>query len=262
MKRIFTKSRQSGFSLVELLTALCIFLVICGAAFALLGASQKRFQSDSQLLNSFQEARLGMDQMVRDINDSGFPTPGYFATVNSTNATQYAATPFAWSPVGANCQIGTTCVSPGEFDLIVETNIDPVNSSQVSWIRYQLVGTILYRGISPVVAGADPTTDTGLAQAMAPYVQNVMNNASGAQIAHFQAYYPGMFPGGNAVPLFSYICDSSTGPQSCISLGGAPQNIRDVSVTLIVASSMPDDQTGQPRLVQLTGRGRRMNPNQ
>jgi prepilin-type N-terminal cleavage/methylation domain-containing protein len=261
LKRILTKSRQSGFSLVELLTALCIFLVISGAAFALLGTSQKRFQSDSQLLNSFQEARLGMDQMVRDINDAGFPPPSYFATVNSTNATHYATTPFAWSPVGASCQIGTTCVSPGEFDLVVETTIDPVNAPYVSWIRYQLVGTTLYRGNYAVAANGDPTTDTNLAQAMAPYVQNVMNNASAAQIANFQSYYPGMFPGGNPVPIFSYICDSSTGPQSCISLGGAPQNVRDISITLIVMSPMPDDQTGRPRLVQLTGRGRRVNPN-
>src|SRR5579864_7880640 len=97
MKRPFSTPKQSGFSLLELMTALGIFLIICGAAFALLGTSQKRFQSDSQLLNSFQEARLGMDQIVRDINDAGFPPPNYFASPNF-HLTQFADRPFAWSP--------------------------------------------------------------------------------------------------------------------------------------------------------------------
>jgi len=41
----------------------------------------------------------------------------------------------------------------------------------------------------------------------------------------------------------------------------APANIREVTITLIVAAPLPDATTGVPRLVQLTGRGRRMNPN-
>jgi prepilin-type N-terminal cleavage/methylation domain-containing protein len=257
-----TKARQAGFTLIELLTALGIFLVICGAAFTLLGTSQQRYQSDSQVLNSFQEARLGMDQMVRDINDSGFPPPNYFASPGPSNATQYASTPFAWSPIGSTCQVASTCITPADNDLIIETNIDPANSNVVSWIRYQLAGTTLYRGISPMVPGGDPTTDTGLAQAMAPYVQNVMNNASATQIAQFQAAYPGMFPSGTPVPIFSYTCDSSTGPQSCITAGGTPTNIRDVSIKLIVMATLADAQSGQPRLVELNGRGRRVNPNQ
>jgi len=42
----------------------------------------------------------------------------------------------------------------------------------------------------------------------------------------------------------------------------SPANIRDVIVNLIVAAPLPDAKTGQPRLVQLTGRGRRINPSQ
>jgi hypothetical protein len=39
-------------------------------------------------------------------------------------------------------------------------------------------------------------------------------------------------------------------------------NIRDVVVTLIVSAPTPDATTGVPRIVQLSGRGRRINPNQ
>jgi len=267
------RSKQDGFTLVELLAALGIFLVICGAAFSLLGGSQKQFKTESQLLNSFQEARLGLDQIVRDTNDAGYPPPS-FVKAGSTQAT---ASPFAWSPGPAACSIGTggggTCTSPGDFDLIIETNPNPQDpSSQVQWIRYQLplAGTTLMRGMVNKSSGSDPVSAT--ASAMVPFVQNVVNNSSPAQIAQYQAYYPGMFAGGNPVPIFSYTCDNPSAPQppsppppqSCPTLGAdnLPKNIRDVLVTLIVASPSPDATTGAPRIVQLSGRGRRMNPNQ
>jgi prepilin-type N-terminal cleavage/methylation domain-containing protein len=254
--------RQSGFTLIELLVALGIFLVVTGAAFTLLGSSQQRYQTESQVLTSFQEARLGLDQIVRDVNDSGYPPP----TFVSTNFNLFAATPFAWSPgyVGNSpCQIGV-CTTPADFDLIIETNPNPQDSgSTVQWIRYQLQGTTLYRGVVPKISGDDPAADTSAAGVLVPFVQNVVNNVSLAQIAQYQLSYPNMFPSG-PVPIFSYTCDTGGSPLSCPSAGtaNAPANIRDVVVTLIVATPLPDATTGQPRIVQLTGRGRRVNPNQ
>ncbi len=63
--------KQEGFTLLELLLAMLVFLLVAGAAFRLLGVSQKRYQTDSQLLTSFQDARLAMDQMTRDSTASG-----------------------------------------------------------------------------------------------------------------------------------------------------------------------------------------------
>jgi type II secretory pathway pseudopilin PulG len=266
MTRAFRKRHQTGFTIIELLVALGIFLVICGAAFTLLGTSQKRYQSDSQVLNSFQEARLGMDQIVRDVNDSGFPPPSSFLSPPPASMNYFASTPFAWSPgypSNSPCTVGVTCITPGDFDLIVETVINPQpgTKTQVSWVRYQLQGTTLYRGMVSKTYTDDPATDT--AAQMTPYVQNVMNNASPTQIAQFQALYPGIFSGGAPVPIFKYFCDTASGPQPCIlTSGNTPQNIRSVSVTLIVMGALPDAQSGQPRLVELNGRGRRINPNQ
>src|SRR5258707_3094836 len=98
--------RQVGFTLVELLVALGIFLVITGAAFTLLGTSQKNYQTESQVLASFQEARLGLDQIVRDVNDAGYPPPTFFASIAPQNS---ASSPFAWSPgySATSCAIGT-----------------------------------------------------------------------------------------------------------------------------------------------------------
>jgi prepilin-type N-terminal cleavage/methylation domain-containing protein len=276
MSRISKDSRQTGFTLIELMVALGIFLVISAVAFSLLGISQQRYQTESQVTNSFQDARLALDEIVRDVNAAGFPPANQFSTLPA-NAQLYAGTPFAWSPgyPATPCLIGTagggTCTtasggsSPGDFDLIVETNINPQDAnSTVQWIRYQLQGTTLYRGMVQKAAVGDPDAVTSAAGVMAPYIQNVMNNASAGQIAQFQTFYPSMFPGGAAVPIFSYICDTPGGPQACPGAAGsnAPANIRDVAVTLIVMAPSADAQAGgRPLLVQLNGRARRINPN-
>jgi prepilin-type N-terminal cleavage/methylation domain-containing protein len=277
MNRIPCTRHQLGFTLIELLVALGIFLLVTGAAFSLLGSSQQRYQTESQVLNSFQEARLGLDQIVRDVNDSGFPPPTFSDGIAS-HADQFASSPFAWSPgyPSSSCQIGTagggTCStatagnnSPGDFDVIIETNPnrqDP--TSQVQWIRYQLLGTTLMRSVVAKIPNDDPDADTSAAGAPIPFVQNVVNNVCPPQIPQCQTAYPGIFPGGNPVPIFSYICDAGNASLQCPLAGAfnSPANIRDVVITLIVAAPLPDASTGQPRLVQLLGRGRRINPNQ
>jgi len=254
-------SPQFGFTLIELITALGIFLLVCAAAFTLLASSQQRYQTEAQVLNSFQEARLALDQIVRDVNDAGYPPPTYAGT----DPTKFASTPFAWSPnytVPTTCTIDGSCITPGDFDIIIETNPRPQDpTSQVQWIRYQLQETTLMRGAALKQPGNDPAIDT--AAFLAPLVQNVVNNSSATQIAQFQAAYPGMFPTGNPVPIFSYTCDAGNVPLACPAAGtnNSPANIRDVVVTLIVAAPLPDATTGQPRIVQLVGRGRRINPN-
>jgi prepilin-type N-terminal cleavage/methylation domain-containing protein len=273
------KLRQLGFTLIELMTALGIFLLVTGAAFGLLKSSQQRYHTESQILTSFQEARLALDQIVRDVNDSGFPPPTFTDGVPADST----SSPFAWSLSAGypntHCQIGTggggNCTtstagitSPGDFDLIVETDPNPQdpncapNPCKVQWIRYQLQGTTLYRGMAPKATNGDP--DAATLTQLVPFVQDVINNSSAAQIAQYQSSYPNMFPGGAPVPIFTYNCDTGGAPTLCRLAGvyNAPVNIRDVVVTLIVSTPTPDAKTGVPRIVQLSGRGRRVNPNQ
>src|SRR5204863_7446918 len=136
---------QPGFTLVELLVSLGIFLLVIGAAFTLLGSSQNRYQTESQVLTSFQEARLGLDQIVRDVNDAGYPPPSYVGT----DPTRFAITPFAWSPGYAgsiSCVIGTsgggTCVTTGDFDLIMKNNRNMMVPSCPHFTRLSHVITV------------------------------------------------------------------------------------------------------------------------
>jgi type II secretory pathway pseudopilin PulG len=269
MSRSHHQRSEKGFSLIEMMIAAVIFILLCSAAFALLSLAQQRYQTESQVLNSFQEARFGLDEIVRDVNGSAYPAQNLYAFNPGLPPNNYfAITPIAWDPnyvSGLTCQIGTagggTCTTPGDFDLIVERDVDYWHLDHVEWTRYKLQGTILSRSQTEKVAGAEPDATT--APSFVPYVQNVMNNASPAQIAQFQAAYPQMFPGGNPVPVFSYFCYSPFGPpQPCPSSGSynSPLNVNDVEVTLIVMAPTKDAQTGQVRLIELHGRGHSLNP--
>ena len=78
-------NRQQGFSLLEMMVSVAIFTILCGAAFGLLGVSQKRQRTESLVLDSFQEARLGLDQIVRDANDAGYPAARHVAEAAALN---------------------------------------------------------------------------------------------------------------------------------------------------------------------------------
>ncbi len=264
MKEMAPVRNAPGFSLIELMVAMAIFLIICATMFELLQLSQERYSSENQLSGSFQEARLAVDQIARDVNDSGYPSLGMFSYIPTT-ATAYVSSPVAWSPSypTSSCLVGTggggTCLTPGDFDLILETTVN----GTVSWIRYQLPAgsTTLYRAVVPKTGG-DPWGPTSAPGVMVPFLTNVMNNDTG-QLTQIMATYPSMFPNGSPVPIFQYTCDTSAGQEAPCPTAGAsnsPMNVRDVDITLIVMTQQPDAQTHMLKLVELNGRGHRANP--
>lgn len=248
-----------GFTILEMLIAMAVFLIICAAMFGLLQMSQTRYASENQLSASFQEARLALDQIVRDVNVAGYPSLSLYSSV-PTDPSTYAAGPVAWSPnyyPAAGCAIGTTCTTPGDFDVIVETRLG--SDTNVSWVRYYLSGTTLYRAVAPKTSG-DPLSALSSPGAAVPFLVNVMNNAP-SQLAAIAATYPSMFPGGQPVPVFQYMCDTPAGTIACPNAVAynSPQNIRDVDVTLIVATPQRDMQTQMLKLIELNGRGHTTN---
>lgn len=268
MTAICRKVSQQGFTLLEMLVSLAVFILISSAIFGLIDLAQKRNFTEMELLASFQDARFGMDQIIRDVNDSGYPPQNQFSVAIAANSTAYANSPVAWSPAAyptTPCLIGTagggTCTTPGDFDVILEEAVD--NTGTMKWIRYQLQGTTLFRGMVNKATGVDPAVATSGAGVLLPYVLNVVNNASATQIGQFKAAYPSMFPGGNPQPIFQFYCDTPAGPVLCQNAAGnnSPANIRDVEVTLIVKTAVNDAQTNRPRLMELNGRGHRLNPN-
>jgi prepilin-type N-terminal cleavage/methylation domain-containing protein len=255
---------RRGFTLLELLVAMGIFMVICGAMFELLDMSQRKFNTETQLTSAYQDARLAMDQIVTDIDASGYPPSTLFSPIPTTHPSRYALSPVAWSPnylPGMDCQLGATCVTPGDYDLIIETRLS--TDTYVSWVWYHLDTTknTLFRTVIPKTSGDPLVTLQGSDKSVA-FLANVMNNPGAGQLAQITADYPSMFPGNQPQPIFQYSCDSPTGAVPCASAGSynSPRNIRDVDVTLIVKTAQPDLQTQRMRLIELNGRGHRVNP--
>lgn len=227
------KTRESGFTLIEMLAVMAFTVLIGGSIFLMLNTAVQRQQTESQVLDSFQAARLAIDQMTRDIHAAGFP-PANSSWGLPSASTAYA---FAWAPGyagGATCTVGGTCTVPSATDLIIEGNISPTTGAGIQWIRYQLNGTTLMRGIATKTAGVDPTTATSAGGVLFPYVDNVINNAG--------------------TPVFTYECANGTTPVVCTG-APAPNNtaayIRQVGITLVVQSAQRDSQTGQFRTVSL-----------
>jgi hypothetical protein len=234
-----------------------VFLIISGAAFTLLDLTQQRYKMESEYLDTFQGARQIVDSITRDIHTAGYPPANQFSAPTLAANPALAALPFAWSPGYPNiaCTVNINCGlngGPAAFDLILVADINPAARDGVEWIRYRLNRTVLERAVATKALGADPEATTR--PFLQPYLDNVMNNTSPAQMNQLRVFYPGIFPGNNPVPLFTYVTDPGA--------PATPINIREVNITVIVLSPNPDPRNQQPRLVTLTARARRINPNQ
>jgi type II secretory pathway pseudopilin PulG len=262
--------KSKGFSLLEILLAVGMFTVICGAIFGLLSTVSVRSKVESDFIGTFQDGRVAIDQMTRDVHSAGYPPTNEFTAATATAHPELLAYPFAWSPSypATPCTLtldssgyisGGTCTTPTSYDLIVETDTDPQTSTAVQWIRYTLTGTTLYRGMVTKTAGTDPATATSASGVMTAYVENVMNNPGSTIMTALQTQYPSLYPTTPScttapcpVPMFNFSIDAAQSSD--------PTNMRDVNITLVLRSANLDPQTGQYRMVTLTGLARRLNP--
>lgn len=71
-------SRQSGFTLIEVLVSLLILMIVSGAVFEQIDQMQKRSASEAVKLDQAQQARDFLDQTVRDLHMSGYPSPSMY----------------------------------------------------------------------------------------------------------------------------------------------------------------------------------------
>ena len=263
--------KQSGFSLIEMMVVTIVFTIITGVVFMLLIVSEQRYRTETEVLDSFQGANVAIDQMTRDIHQAGYPPANAYAAAAAAFVAanpQLVAIPFAWYATAgypnAPCTLtaGGSCGgNPGDYDIMLEEDPDPVAVGVVQWIRYQLPAgshTLMRAAVTKDVT-KHPGAKTG--PFLVPYLDGVMNNASAAEIANIKQYYPDLFPANAPVPIFTYYCDSAAGPVPCTA-ANTPRDIREVQITLIVQALAHDEKTQAPRIVSLTGQAVRINPNQ
>lgn len=238
-------SHEQGTTLIELIVAMGILSIILAAMFSLVNVSQFRVTAEQNFVPVIQEARNGVDIMIRDIHRAGYPSPSlYMATPSDPSMAPAAlqsrfAVGFVGLPAQA-CQIAFTCTTPGGFDLVLETNPDANSAAykeQVQWVEYRLVrpagsatGTLM-RSMVPKAPGSDPLASAQLE----PMIENVLND-----------------PTNPADAIFSYSC----GAAACVT----PKDIQQVQINIRVRSYNIDMQTRQYRQATITALAQKMNP--
>jgi prepilin-type N-terminal cleavage/methylation domain-containing protein len=78
MKQIH--SNQSGFSLLEMLLVLAILSLVLGVTMTAINDVQKRSRVEEARVDLTQESREFVEQMVRDLHQSGYPTSIMYTT--------------------------------------------------------------------------------------------------------------------------------------------------------------------------------------
>jgi prepilin-type N-terminal cleavage/methylation domain-containing protein len=114
---------QRGFSLVELLMVLVIFMIVFGAVFRLMNLAMARSSTEQAKLDMFQEAREFMDQMSRDLRQAGYP-----------NVRNYTASALTVSPVANDPKVAAGLVKVSADELWFEGDV--TGNGTVSVVHY------------------------------------------------------------------------------------------------------------------------------
>lgn len=73
MKSMHTNNRQRGFSLLELIIVMGILTIVMGGIFQMMDTAQKQYVLEETKLDLTQESREFLDQVSRDLRQSGYP---------------------------------------------------------------------------------------------------------------------------------------------------------------------------------------------
>ena len=134
------KSRQHGFSMIEMLLVLVIISVVVGGLFSQMDQAQQRSYAERIKLDNMQEARDFVDQFFRDINEIGYPNVRMM-DISSTFWSPALSTPaaYTWNNAYANdnrMAIGLVKIDNAAIQFEADTNGD----GNVQSVQYKING--------------------------------------------------------------------------------------------------------------------------
>jgi prepilin-type N-terminal cleavage/methylation domain-containing protein len=253
------KKAQRGFSLIELLIAMAVLAVMLAAIMIQVKTAHERGAYERTQVDLFQESREFMDQIARDLRQSGYPNPrnydASFLGLTAFNADLTTTPPTAGDPkTSPYAAVGLTQVDATH--LYFEGGIEPNDENPVAGINEnsKVLFTQYYydastTGNCPCLVRSQQVKTASAPNTMAPdgttevqYVQN--------------------FVGGNNVPIFSFFTNGGTTPVPNPSYvyggvtGGTSDNstlanIDTVRIQLMVQSPYKDLKTGLNPVVTL-----------
>ena len=119
---------MKGFTLVEILVSVFILSLLIGGLFLVLNIGNLTYNTDNCILDLQQNARRGMEWMVRDLRE-GSSLPGAVNIPASPGNTQVTfdtltETGITYSLDSVNHRITRVCVNPPDGPRILANNID------------------------------------------------------------------------------------------------------------------------------------------
>ena len=114
-RRLVLGGNASGFSLAELIVAMAVGLILLSAVYNLFSIQNKQLSNQEQLAELQQNARMGMDMLVRDIRMAGY---------NPTGALPDCAGTLPSSLINANC-MGLLNADSN----VIQLNMDTTNTA-------------------------------------------------------------------------------------------------------------------------------------
>ena len=136
--KIFSKLKESGFSLAELLVSIAIVGIVAAAIYGVFFTSNRTYITQEEVVDAQQRARIALDFMTKDIRMAGLDPIGNAEDTVGGN--------------GAGFKEATAAKIRFTMDLDMNGGIDTSNSITGSTLNeervtYELVGRELRRGL-------------------------------------------------------------------------------------------------------------------
>jgi prepilin-type N-terminal cleavage/methylation domain-containing protein len=240
------RSRQRGFSMMELMVVVAILTIVMGVVFTTVASVQKRSQTEAQKVDVTQNAREFIDQIERDLRNVGYPNIRMYGSASGLTT--------------ATTKVAAGIVAASATDIWFEGDME--GSGVISSVRYQLVADAsgncpctLQRSSVNKLGGAWTSQSTSYSSE----INNIVNSIGGSTPWTLAGTSPSgssndsIYATFKTSPIFEYYDKNNnllTVPDAlgdAISLSTAhtiASTVAYVVVTINVLAPFPDQQTG------------------
>src|SRR5437764_3581174 len=239
--------RARGFSLIEMLIAVAIVTAVIAVVVQGITKMQRRSFVEGSNIDTVQETRDFIDQMVRDVHNVGYPPPKVNPNPGANCTTVN----------NANVACGLISFSPTQIKY--EADLDGSGTVYQVWVQLAVGPSggcpcILQRGATTkaqVMAGTNPTYFTE--------VNGVLNSGNGAGAANYTISLPGTgsyTTYGTADVFSSYDSNATLNPVGTCTNALACSSIRSLQITANVVPSFIDNATNTFQVTSITSKVR------
>ncbi|HKS75467.1 MAG TPA: prepilin-type N-terminal cleavage/methylation domain-containing protein [Terriglobales bacterium] len=236
------KAHAKGFSLMEMVVALALLTIVLAVALSAVSQLQQRNSGESYKVDTVQETRDFIDQMVHDVHDVGYP-PRRVKASNPACATD------------ANTACGVTFFNNTRIEY--EGDLD--GTGTVYHIYVQLA--VPASGNCPCKLQRGVVTKTAYLGGTPPdyytEVDGILNSGNGAGVATYPVVLsgPGSYSSYATADLFDAYDQNASPVGSCVDSVSC-SSITSLQITANVVPSLPDAVTHIFPVVSITSRGR------